>query len=257
MMGWLGLSAALGAFIGGVVLADSEYRHQLERDIEPFKALLLGLFFISVGMSLDLGVIAEDPAPILLGVIVLIAIKLTVIFAVTKLFSLATSSALLTAILLCQAGEFGFVLFQFARAEGLLTDRLATQASCVVALSIAMTPLLLIAYNIFIGPRFSSQPRTGEVPEDEEEAVLILGFGRVGQIAHRLLHTQDIPATLIDHDGDHIEFVRQFGNRVFYGEAADVDLLRTAGAAKVDVNMEWLGMIASAMLGISARPGRS
>lgn len=235
LMGWLGLSAALGAFIGGVVLADSEYRHQLERDIEPFKALLLGLFFMSVGMSLDLGVIGADPLPILLGVVALMTVKLVIIYGVARAFGLANSSALLTAVLLCQAGEFGFVLFQFARAEGLLSETLITQASAIIALSMAMTPLLLIAYNRFLAPRFSSAPITGEAPADEREKVLILGFGRVGQIAHRLLHTQDIPATLIDHDGDHIEFVRQFGNRVFYGDATDLDLLHHAGAGHAEV----------------------
>ncbi len=235
LMGWLGLSAALGAFLGGVVLADSEYRHQLERDIEPFKALLLGLFFMSVGMSLDLMVIAEDPATILLGVLALMLIKLTVLYAVGKVFGMANSSALLMAVLLCQAGEFGFVLFQFASVEGLMSPETITQASAIIAISMAMTPLLLIGYNVFVAHRFSSPPRTGEPPVDEREAVLILGFGRVGQVAHRLLHTQDIPATLIDHDGDHIEFVRQFGNRVFYGDATDIDLLRLAGAEHAKV----------------------
>ena len=235
LMGWLGLSAALGAFIGGVVLADSEYRHQLERDIEPFKALLLGLFFISVGMSLDLGVIAASPMIIVAGVIGLMAVKFVIIFGVTRLFGLATPAALMTAVLLCQAGEFGFVLFQFARAEGLVSEIVITQASAVIALSMAMTPLLLIGYTKLIAPRFSSSPQTGETPVDERERVLILGYGRVGQIAQRLLHTQDISATLIDHDGDHIEFVRQFGNRVFYGDATDLDLLRQAGAAHAKV----------------------
>lgn len=235
LMGWLGLSAALGAFLGGVVLADSEYRHQLQRDIEPFKALLLGLFFISVGMSLDLNVILADPAPILLGVLGLMLVKFVIIFGIARAFGLANASALLTAVLLCQAGEFGFVLFQFARAEGLASSELITQASAVVAISMLITPLLLIGYNVLIAPRFSSPVQTGDAPEGEQEQVLILGFGRVGQIAHRLIHTQDIQATLIDHDGDHIEFVRQFGNRVFYGDATDLDLLRQAGAGHAKV----------------------
>ena len=235
LMGWLGLSAALGAFLGGVVLADSEYRHQLERDIEPFKALLLGLFFISVGMSLDIAVVMANPMTILLGLLALMSVKLLILFGVGRLFGLANSAALLTAVLLCQAGEFGFVLFQFARAEGLLAPDIIVQASAIIALSMAMTPLLLIAYNVLIAPRFSSPLRTGERPSDQQEKVLILGFGRVGQLAYRLLHTQDISTTLIDHDGDHIEFVKQFGNRVFYGDATDVDLLRLAGAAQADV----------------------
>lgn len=235
LMGWLGLSAALGAFIGGVVLADSEYRHQLERDIEPFKALLLGLFFASVGMSFDFSIIAANPAPILLGVSALMLIKFVIVFGVARLFGAVTSSATLTAVLLCQAGEFGFVLFQFARFEGLISAALITQASAVIALSMALTPLLLIAFNTLIAPHFSGPAKAGETPVDEREQVLILGFGRVGQIIHRLLHTQHIEATLIDHDGDHIEFVRQFDNRVFYGDATDLDLLRVAGAAHAKV----------------------
>ena len=235
MMGWLGLSAALGAFLGGVVLADSEYRHQLERDIEPFKALLLGLFFMSVGMSLDLGVVAADPAPILFGVLGLMAIKFVILYGVGRIFGLGNSTALLMAVLLCQAGEFGFVLFQFARAENLLPAELITQASAIIALSMAMTPILLIGYNTLIAPRFSSPKQTGDSPVDEQGTVLILGYGRLGQIAHRLLHTQNIPATLIDHDGDHIEFIRQFDSRVFYGDATDTDLLRSAGASMAKV----------------------
>jgi len=235
MMSWLGLSAALGAFLGGVVLADSEYRHQLERDIEPFEALFLGLFFMSVGMSLDLGVVAADPAPILLGVLGLMTIKFIILYGVGRAFGLGNATALLVAVLLCQAGEFGFVLFQFARAEGLMSPELITQASAIIALSMAMTPLLLIGYNTLIAPRFSSSTRTGDAPANEQEKVLILGYGRIGQIADRLLHTQAIPATLIDHDGDHIEFVSQFDNRVFYGDATDLDLLRLAGAGSAKV----------------------
>lgn len=235
LMGWLGLSAALGAFIGGVVLADSEYRHQLERDIEPFKALLLGLFFASVGMSLDFAVIADDPALIFLGVLALMAIKFVIVFGVARIFGAANSSAILTGVLLCQAGEFGFVIFQFARVQSLMSAELITQASAIIALSMAFTPLLLVLFNTFIAPRFSNPAVDGVPPIDEREQVLILGFGRMGQIAHRLLHTQDINATLIDHDGDHIEFIRQFGNRVFYGDATDLDLLRVAGAAHARV----------------------
>lgn len=235
MMNWLGLSPALGAFIAGVVLADSDYRHQLERDIEPFKALLLGLFFMSVGMSLDFAALSQNPFGILAMVFALVLLKFAVLFIVGKIFKLELSSNLLYAGLLSQAGEFGFVLFQFAKMQGLIAPGSITVLTAVVALSMATTPFLLIAYDKLVLPRLRQQVTTGEPPVNCEHRVLILGFGRVGQIANRLLHTQDIETTILDHDGDHIEFVKQFGERVFYGDAADVDLLHAAGAAQADV----------------------
>ena len=235
LMNWLGLSAALGAFIAGMVLADSEYRHQMERDIEPFKALLLGVFFMSVGMSLKMSVIGANPGLIFGGVAGLMALKFAVLFGIGRIFKLALPSNLLFAALLCQAGEFGFVLFQFAATEHLLTGEQVSQGNAIIALSMALTPLLLIGHDRLVAPKFASVPMTGPEPDDEKRRVLVLGFGRVGQVATRLLHTQDVETTLIDHDGDHIEFVRQFGNRVFYGDAGDVDLLRMAGAASAEV----------------------
>lgn len=235
LMGWLGLSAALGAFIGGVVLADSDYRHQLERDIEPFKALLLGLFFISVGMSLDFQVIQAKPGLIIGGVIAMMMIKFMVLYGVATLFKLAIPTRWLTSLLLCQAGEFGFVLFQFARTEGLMDAGLVSQYSAIIAISMALTPLAIIFHDKIVAPRLSSPKIEGEAPINQKHKVLILGFGRVGQLVSRLLHTQDIETTIIDHDGDHIEFVKQFGNRVFYGDASDIDLLRMAGAADAEV----------------------
>jgi monovalent cation:proton antiporter-2 (CPA2) family protein len=235
LMGWLGLSAALGAFIGGVVLADSDYRHQLERDIEPFKALLLGLFFISVGMSLDFQVIKAKPDLIIGGVLAMMIIKFMVLYGVASLFKLALPTRWLTSILLCQAGEFGFVLFQFARTEGLMDAGLVSQYSAIIAISMALTPLTLILHDKFIAPRLSSPKLKSEAPINQNHKVLILGFGRVGQVVGRLLHTQDIETTIIDNDGEHIELVKQFGHRVFYGDASDIDLLRMAGAADAEV----------------------
>lgn len=235
LMGWLGLSAALGAFIGGVVLADSDYRHQLERDIEPFKALLLGLFFISVGMSLDFQVIKAKPGLIIGGVIAMMMIKFMVLYGVASIFKLAIPTRWLTSILLCQAGEFGFVLFQFARTEGLMDAGLVSQYSAIIAISMALTPLALILHDKFICPRLISPKLEGEAPINQKHKVLILGFGRVGQVVGRLLHTQDIETTIIDNDGEHIELVKQFGHRVFYGDASDIDLLRMAGAADAEV----------------------
>lgn len=235
LMAWLGLSAALGAFIAGVVLADSDYRHQLERDLEPFKALLLGLFFMSVGMSLDFAALAQNPFGILAIVFVIVALKFCVIFIIGKVFKLDMQSNILFAILVSQAGEFGFVLFQFAKTQGLIAPSTVTVLTAVIALSMATTPFMLIAYDKFCVPRFKSVKTTGDAPQNNKHRVLILGFGRVGQVISRLLQTQDVDMTILDHDGDHIEFVKQFGHRVFYGDAGDIDLLHSAGADTADV----------------------
>ncbi len=235
LMQWLGLSAALGAFFAGVVLADSDYRHQLERDLEPFKAMLLGLFFISVGMSLDFKVITESPGIIVGGALALLAIKAIVLLGIGRIFGLSLPSNFLFACLICQAGEFGFVLFQFAGAKGLMSLDLVSQCNAIIAISMAATPILLIIYDKTMAGMSNLKVKTGESPVDSGHKVLVLGFGRVGQVASRLLHSQDIETTIIDHDGDHIEFVRQFGSKVYYGDAADVELLRTAGAETADI----------------------
>ena len=235
LMEWLGLSAALGAFIAGVVLADSEYRHQLERDIEPFKALLLGLFFISVGMSLNFVTLGEQPALIAGIVIGLIFLKFAVLYFIGTVFKLVQSSRVFFAALLCQAGEFGFVLFQFAAQEGALSAEMGEILTAVIAITMALTPLIILFYDHVLAPRFATQSLTGETPKNDHNPVLILGFGRVGQLAGRLLQTQNIGTTIIDNDGDHIEFLKQFGHRVYYGDASDVDLLHIAGAAEAKV----------------------
>ncbi len=235
LMEWLGLSAALGAFIAGVVLADSEYRHQLERDIEPFKALLLGLFFISVGMSLNFITLGEQPIIIAAIVVGLLCLKFVVIYLIGAVFMLVQSSRILFAALLCQAGEFGFVLFQFAAQEGALSSEMGEILTAVIAITMALTPLIILFYDKILSPKFATQSLTGEPPQNDHNPVLILGFGRVGQLAGRLLQTQNIGTTIIDNDGDHIEFLKQFGHRVYYGDASDVDLLRTAGASEAKV----------------------
>jgi monovalent cation:proton antiporter-2 (CPA2) family protein len=236
LMQWLGLSAALGAFIAGVVLADSEYRHQLERDIEPFKALLLGLFFISVGMSIDFGALMQNPLTIFALLVGLITVKFTILVLIAKAAKMEKISASLFAIILSQGGEFAFVLSQFALSAHAMTPETATMMNAVVALSMATTPLLLLIFDKIIANRINTATlKTGPIPEDAGNNVLVLGFGRVGQMAARLLSTQGIDSTLIDYDGDHIEMTAKFGSRVFYGDAGDMDLLRTAGAAHMDI----------------------
>lgn len=235
LMNWLGLSAALGAFIAGVVLADSEYRHQLESDIEPFKALLLGLFFISVGMSLNFDILAQYPVQIFGIVLGLLLLKFVVLFVIGTVFKLALSGRILFATLLCQSGEFGFVLFQFALVENAIRPETAGFLNAAIALSMAFTPLLVLGYDKLLAPRLAQSAKTGEAPQNHQRPVLILGFGRVGQVIGRLLQTQNIETTIIDKDGDHIEFLKQFGHRVYYGDATNMDLLRTAGAAEAHV----------------------
>lgn len=232
LMNWLGLSAALGAFIAGMVLADSEYRHQLERDIEPFKALLLGLFFISVGMSLDLAFIASEPTLVISLVAGLMVLKFVILLLIGKLSGLKGRACLFFSALLCQSGEFGFVIFTFATTEGAIRPETAAILTAVIALSMAMTPLLLLVFDKLILPRFeiAGEETTGEAPFDQNHPVLILGYGRIGQIIGRLLEAQGIQTTLIDNNGDHIQFLKQFHHRVFYGDATDMDLLRQAGA---------------------------
>jgi glutathione-regulated potassium-efflux system ancillary protein KefC len=228
LMNWLGLSAALGAFIAGVVLADSDYRHQLERDVEPFKALLLGLFFISVGMSLDLGFIAANPT-LIIGLV-------AVLFFVGSVFGVPMRSRLFFAALLAQAGEFGFVIFTFALTEGAISPEVASILTTVVALSMALTPILLLIFDrLILSKTDGGIMSTGEAPINQHHPVLILGYGRIGQIIARLLETQGIPTTLIDNNGDHIQFMKQFYHRVFYGDATDMELLRTAGAQDADI----------------------
>lgn len=235
LMQWLGLSAALGAFIAGVVLADSDYRHQLERDIEPFKALLLGLFFMSVGMSIDFNALVQNPLAIFGLLIGLVGIKAIILLIIAKTAKMEKISASLFAILLSQGGEFAFVLSQFALTAHAMTQETATILNAVVALSMATTPLLLVVFDKIIARKINTQTKTGPEPQDEGNNVLVLGFGRVGQMAARLLYTQGIEATLIDYDGDHIEMTAKFGSRVFYGDAGDMDLLRTAGADHMDI----------------------
>lgn len=231
LMNWLGLSAALGAFIAGMVLADSEYRHQLERDIEPFKALLLGLFFISVGMSLDLAFIGTQPFLIAGLVLGLMLLKFMILMVIGTVARFEMPRRLFFSAVLCQAGEFGFVIFTFATTEGAIRPETASVLTAVIALTMALTPLLLLVFDKVILPRFAKgSTKTGEAPFDQHHPVLILGYGRIGQIIGRLLEAQKINTTLIDNNGDHIEFLKQFHHRVFYGDATDMDLLRQAGA---------------------------
>ncbi|SIR15336.1 Kef-type potassium/proton antiporter, CPA2 family [Aeromonas sp. RU39B] len=233
LMESVGLSPALGSFLAGVVLADSEYRHELEADIEPFKGLLLGLFFMSVGAGINFHLFADHPLLIPALVIGLMLTKWGVLMGLGKLLRMSPSQNWTFALALAQGGEFAFVLFSFAGQTGVLSDATTALLTLVVTLSMALTPLLLIANDRLIQPRYDYRPQnvTDEVPpEPVANPVLIAGFGRFGQIVGRLLHGHGIGTTILEQDPSQIEMLRKFGYQVFYGDASRLDLLHAAGA---------------------------
>jgi glutathione-regulated potassium-efflux system ancillary protein KefC len=225
-----GLSMALGAFLAGVLLAGSEYRHALETDLEPFKGLLLGLFFIAVGMTIDFGLLASHPGTVATIVTGFLAIKLVALWGVAGALGVAGRSRALFAVLLSQGGEFGFVVFASAREAAVLSREWEALLTIAVALSMAATPLLLLAHDRWLGRRAEAEREPDRI--DAEGPVIIAGFGRFGQIVGRMLFANGIRAVVLDHDPEQIEMLRKFGYRVFYGDATRLDLLQAAGAAK-------------------------
>lgn len=237
LMQQIGLSMALGAFLAGVLLAESEYRRELETDIEPFKGLLLGLFFIAVGMSIDLSVLRSAPGLIALLVLGFLAIKAVLIYAMTRFMRVPLPERPVVTLLLAQGGEFAFVVFQTAAGAQLLSGQTTSLLIGAVALSMLLSPLLLLAVDKLLAPRLAAAggAKPDEISEPQEAPVLIAGFGRYGQIVARVMLAQGIPSTVLDHDADMIEAARSFGYRVHYGDATRLDLLRIAGAASARV----------------------
>ncbi len=234
LMESVGLSLAMGAFVCGLLFADAEYRHEIERTITPFKGLLPGLFFISVGMSVDFGLILRRPSEILGLLLVLLLVKGLVVFAIASVINLPLRQRVWKSVLLSQSGEFAFVLLGLATQYQTLTDHFASTLTVVVTLSLFTTPVLLIGLNWFErGMGVASVPdRPAEVTKPE---VIIAGFGRVGQIVARVLTASDVPITVIDHDPAHIEEVHQFGYSAHYGDALRLSLLEAAGAGHARV----------------------
>ncbi len=227
----VGLSTALGAFLGGVLLADSEYRHQLELDIEPFKGLLLGLFFIAVGMSVDLGLFARSPFLVLSIGLGIVLAKTILLYPVAKTFGFCgRADATLFALALSQVGEFAFVLF--GAAGSILPRGTLDILNAAVAVSMLSTPLLMMLYERVLAPRFARVEQRAPDAIDESNPVIIAGFGRFGQVVSRVLGGIRIRATVVDHDPNQIELVRRFGSKAYYGDATRPDLLEAAGAAK-------------------------
>ena len=237
LMLYVGLSMALGAFLAGVLLAESEYRRELETDIEPFKGLLLGLFFIAVGMSIDFSVLINSPWLIAGVLIAFIAIKFAVIYGISILMNVPFQERPVLTLLLAQGGEFAFVVFQAAAGAKVFAPETASLLIGVVALSMLLSPLILIAIDKLWLPRYANcgVELPDEISEQQAAPIIIAGFGRYGQIVGRLLLAQDIPTTVLDHDAEMIETARSFGYRVFYGNATRLDLLRTAGAATAQI----------------------
>jgi glutathione-regulated potassium-efflux system ancillary protein KefC len=233
---YIGLSPALGGFIGGVLLADSEYRHELESNLEPFKGLLLGLFFISVGMSIAFSVLATDPIQIAIIVVGLVVIKIVVLFTLATIFRMHFADRMLLAIMLSQAGEFAFVVLQLARTERAIAAADYDIMSVAVALSMITTPLLLLVFDKLIAPRLDARsPKRADDTIDQHRKIVVLGYGRFGQIVTRMLRAQGFEMTLIDDDPVQIELVRRFGVKVFYGDASRLDLLHAAGVHKAEL----------------------
>ncbi|HGM6860145.1 glutathione-regulated potassium-efflux system protein KefC [Serratia rubidaea] len=229
-----GLSMAMGAFLAGVLLASSEYRHALESDIEPFKGLLLGLFFIGVGMSIDFGTLFSHPlliATLLLGFMLL---KAAMLWLLAPLLGVPKRQRGLFAILLGQGSEFAFVVFGAAQTAGVLPLAWTKSLTLAVALSMAVTPLLLVLAS-WLEKRAPQDDRPADVIDEENASVIVAGFGRFGQIAGRMLLANGVRTVVLDHDPDHIETLRKFGTKVFYGDATRADLLEAAGAEKAQV----------------------
>jgi glutathione-regulated potassium-efflux system ancillary protein KefC len=237
LMQLVGLSMALGAFLAGVLLAESEYRRELETDIEPFKGLLLGLFFIAVGMSIDFGVLLKSPGLMAAVVIGFLSLKGAVIYTLSRAMGIPMQERPVFTLLLAQGGEFAFVVFQAAAGAQVLSASTSSLLIGAVAVSMLLSPLVLVAIDKFVLPRWANgnAPQLEELNEQQHAPIIIAGFGRYGQIIGRMLNAEGISATVLDHDADMIEAARSFGYKVFYGDATRLDLLRTAGAETAKV----------------------
>ncbi len=244
LMTVVGLSPALGTFLAGVVLANSEYRHELESDIEPFKGLLLGLFFIAVGASINFPLIAGQPWTVAGLVLALMTVKAIVLFILGKIFRLSFDQNFLFSFALSQVGEFAFVLFSFSIQQNILGEEIVGLLVAVVALSMAMTPIVMALNERLLQPRFGTK-RAEEAKDpdviDERNPVIIVGFGTFGNIVGRFLRANGVKTTVLDNNSDRVDALRKFGYKVYYGDATRYDLLHSAGAAEAKMIIITLG----------------
>ncbi|QNE06254.1 cation:proton antiporter [Croceicoccus marinus] len=233
LMAWLGLSTALGAFVAGVMLASSPFRHELEADVEPFRSILLGLFFLAVGMILDLQAIADRPIFVLLGAVLLISAKAGVIFLLGLLAKMQWRSALALGLLLSQGGEFGFVLFAAAERGLLISSEASSLFTAIVTISMACTPFLMkFTSSIRRPPGTPGEEREG--PVNKGATALVVGYGRFGQTVAQTLAAGEIGLTVIDSNVEQIDVAREFGATVYFGDGTRMDMLRQAGAAEAE-----------------------
>lgn len=236
LMEAVGLSASLGAFLAGVVLADSQYRHELEADLEPFKGLLLGLFFMAVGMEANLGLLLEQPLRLLAITGGLLLVKFVALLVIGAIAGRSASSTRKLALSLAQGGEFAFVIFQLARQQALMPSALSDLLTLAVTLSMLAWPLLVMLDDKLVSRRLDHQPAPPFDPIAEtDNPVVIAGYGRVGQIVARVLTVKRIPFTVLEADPQQVDYVRRFGNEVYFGDASRLDLLHAAGVEKAKV----------------------
>ncbi|WP_238995742.1 cation:proton antiporter [Sphingomonas solaris] len=232
VMEWLHLSTALGAFIAGMMLADSPYRHELEADVEPFRTILLGLFFIAVGMMLDLHVVAARPAFVIGMALLVVVVKAALIYGIARAFRIANRQALALGLLLSQGGEFGFVLFAQAEGARLIAPEAASLFGAIVTLSMATTPFLMKLarpYYQSVGPGARDDL---DRPDGNSAPAIVVGYGRFGQTVAQMLMAKSVPVTIIDRDAEQIDVSTDFGTKVYYGDGLRLDLLRLAGAGE-------------------------
>jgi len=227
----VGFSAALGSFIAGALLADSEYRHQIEADIAPFEGLLLAVFFIAVGMSIDLSVVVAKPAELLAIVAVLVTLKAVILYRLGRRWGLDRAAARRLGLVISQGGEFAFVLFGAGASQGVIEQSTANLLILAVTFSMAGTPVLLLIDDK-IEQAFSPEAPPYDTPDGGEGHVIIAGFGRFGQIVARILRARQIPFTALDSNVEQVDFVRRFGAQIYYGDAGRLDILQAAGADK-------------------------
>jgi glutathione-regulated potassium-efflux system protein KefB len=234
LMEFGGLSMAMGAFLAGVLLSESTFRHQLEAEVEPFRGILLGLFFLGVGMSLDLAAVAREWQLILAGVVVFMVVKSVGVYLVARLLRASHAEALTRAALLAQGGEFAFVLYGAAAAAGIFDAHLAAVLIAVVIISMALTPLCVLALRWLL-PKPVPSMEGVDVAQDLDGCALIVGFGRFGQIVTQAMLARDIKVSILDTDTDAIRAAAKWGVKVYYGDGTRIDMLRTAGAETAKV----------------------
>ena len=238
LMQAVGLSMALGAFLAGVLLAESEYRRQLETDLEPFKGLLLGLFFIAVGMSIDFAVVQAHPGWMAAVVLGFVLLKALLLVGMARAMGIPLAERPVFVVMLAQGGEFGFVVLQAAGGAALVPASASGFLLASIALSMLLTPLVMVGVDRVIAPRLAARregPALDEIADEQTAPILILGFGRYGQIVARLINAEGLAATVLDHDAEQVAGARRFGWPAFYGDATRLDLLRVAGAGRARV----------------------